>query len=321
MPEQQRAMMIHHGNKMTFCPRLWDEAYIDPKGDVYTCCHAKPAVLGNIYQTELHRIVCGKAANSFRERSLRGKLRCYARCTILDKEQVGHPPQTSDIEYGNMKRLKLMFGEQCNLNCVMCWQHGTGKTELDLSALMRHADLSPFEEIEVQGGEPLAIRSARAFFDYAAEKGKRISFLTNGTLIDDVWAAKISCHSSFVHVSLNAATAKTHEAVNRGSKWLSVLENIRRLRLAREANGASLVIIGHMTVVTKNIGEIAAFIRTYRQLGLDTISFGYDYKVPLYLWLHPAKAKRVRGEIRAALFDGGKAHIRNFHRLKLLRLV
>ena len=39
--------------KHTFCPRLWDEVFVDKNGDVYTCCHRKPRAWGNIYRNTL----------------------------------------------------------------------------------------------------------------------------------------------------------------------------------------------------------------------------------------------------------------------------
>jgi MoaA/NifB/PqqE/SkfB family radical SAM enzyme len=142
--------------------------------------------------------------------------------------------------------------------------------------------------------------------------------LTNGTLIDDKWAIKIAAHSSFIYFSINAATKETHEYINRGSKWELVLDNIRKVGEARKSLSSGLKIVGHMTIVPKNVAEVPLFIRGFRELGFDKINFGYDWKVPFYLKCHPLVARRIGFEVRREM---GRAQVpeevRSYH-LRLL---
>jgi len=200
----------------------------------------------------------------------------------------------------------------------MCRRGTDDKVSLGFDLLKRRIDLSPFESLEIQGGEPLFIRAAKEFFDYAVSLGKRPSFLTNGTLIDDKWAVKIAAHSSFIYFSINAATKETHEYINRGSKWELVLDNIRKVGEARKSLPSGLKIVGHMTIVPKNIAEVPLFIRRFKELGFDKINFGYDWKVPFYLKCHPLAARKIRFEVRQQLSSAGSPEtVRSYH-LKLL---
>ncbi len=304
-------------HKKTFCPRLWDEVFISKNGDVFSCCHKKPAALGNIHQTDLRDICNSRIIQGLRESSLSGRLGCYRKCSILRRDKALEA-KGCRIDYRGLRRLKLSFSDACNINCLMCRRRAFDNVSLEFGLLKKRIDLAHFESLEIQGGEPLFIRAAKEFFDYAVSLGKKPSFLTNGTLIDDKWAIKIAAHSSFIYFSINAATKETHEYINRGSKWELVLDNIRKVGEARKSLSSGLKIVGHMTIVPKNVAEVPLFIRGFRELGFDKINFGYDWKVPFYLKCHPLVARRIGFEVRREM---GRAQVpeevRSYH-LRLL---
>jgi len=186
---------------------------------------------------------------------------------------------------------------------------------------MENVDLGPFRSIEIQGGEPLAIPNARAFYEYLASRNKEPFFLTNGLLISDEWAEKIALNSSFIYISLNAATKKTHELVNRGSKWDVVLKNIQKLREARQAHKTGLKISGHMTIVMNNVREIPLFISDFRKFGLDMIDFGYDKNMPEHLRRYPFSKILLKREIYRAVRASKDHSSMDLMALRLLKLV
>ncbi len=305
----------------TYCPRLWDEAFIDEQGRVYTCCHCQPEVLGSIHHQTLRDISNNDTIQRLRRDSLEGRLACYGNCTLLDKSADVERKEHLDIDYGELKRLKLMFGEACNIECIMCWQDSRNTLALDFERMKENLDLEPFSSIEIQGGEPLFIPSAKTFFDYAAARGKKISFLTNGMMVSEEWAEKIARHSDFVYFSLNAATRETHELVNAGSRWERVLECIRRVREARERLGTELKIWGHMTIVRQNLEEVDLFIQRFPELGFDSIDFGIDAPVTRYLKIHFLRKRALRRRVRAALHNSAQRYSINDLRLRILGLV
>lgn len=308
-------------NNGTYCPRLWSEAFIDERGRVYACCHFKPEELGNICLDHLKVIYNNKKIKDLRRKSLEGRLSCYHTCSLLKKDFSLEKKKKIQIEYSEMKRLKIMFGEACNINCIMCPQDSRSSLILDFDTLKKNLDLEPFVSIEIQGGEPLFIPSAMAFFDYAASNNKKVSFLTNGLIITEEWAEKIARHSNFVYFSLNAATKTTHELVNSGSKWERVLEGIRMVREARDRLGANLKIWGHMTIVPENLEEIDLFIRRFSEFGFDCIDFGYDSSVPTYLRRHFVRKHLLRKRIQKALTASSLRPSIEDLRLQNLRLV
>ncbi len=316
-----RIRLMKLGKKETFCPRLWDEVYINGKGNVFSCCHEKPKIIGNIYKEKLKGICNNEIIQNLRQKSLNGRLECFDDCTLLKENEIVHLEKTLTINYNELARLKILFSEACNINCIMCWQDSRNKECLDYEKLVGNVDIAPFELIEIQGGEPLFIEAAKIFFDYAASKGKKVSFMTNGILIDEKWAKKIALHSSCLYFSLNAATKRTHEFINRGSKWEAVLKNIQKVRDAREKYCTDVKILGHMTIVRENLEEIPLFIKKFKQLGFDSIEFGYDESVPSYLRVHPFKKTTLRLKIREAIKHSEVRSTINVHRLKLLGFV
>jgi len=308
--------------KGTYCPFLWDSVFIDPQGNVYACCHKKPSVIGNINRETLRTIYNNATIQELRRKSLAGELECYDKCSLIDKEGGQGAPKRAAFDYSaDLRKLKIEFGELCNISCIMCWQDHKSKTVLDHKKLMENVDLGPFRSIEIQGGEPLAIPNARAFYEYLASRNKEPFFLTNGLLISDEWAEKIALNSSFIYISLNAATKKTHELVNRGSKWDVVLKNIQKLREARQAHKTGLKISGHMTIVMNNVREIPLFISDFRKFGLDMIDFGYDKNMPEHLRRYPFSKILLKREIYRAVRASKDHSSMDLMALRLLKLV
>ena len=286
----------------TYCPRLWEEIFIDQHGRVCACCSYDAEAFGNIYEAPLSGICNSGPAQALRKQSLRGSLACYARCHLLNKAAIQPPPPSKPLKvaYAGLKKLRLRFGELCNIKCVMCVQDHRRGLALDTEVLRKNLDLGPFQSVEMEGGEPLFIRAARDFFDYAASKGKKISFISNGTLINEEWAKKIARHSLFIYISINAATKETHELVNVNSKWETVLKNVRRLRKYRAAYRSGTVIKGHMTLVRENLKEVPLFMKNFKSLGFDRICFCHAESAVKYLPENVAEIIRLKNGIEAA---------------------
>lgn len=308
-------------NKNTYCYFLWKEAFINDNGNVYACCHQKPGILGNIYKNTLEEILHFTKIKKLRHLSIHRKLRCHRNCTLLGDRKYEDPPKEHEFKYETLTGLKILFGEGCNINCVMCWQNSNKKRELDPGILINNINLSSIEQIDLQGGEPLYLKSARKYFDHCISQNKQVSFLTNGTIMSEKWAEKIAQYSRAISISLNAATKLTHERINLGSSWDSVLENIQLLKKAKNRINSKLEIAGHMTIITSNLQEIPIFIDKYKEFGFDRIKFGFDLRVPIYLKLHPTFKKKLSDKITASLKQQPNNKAINIERLEYLGLV
>ncbi len=305
----------------TFCPKLWEEFFIVEDGTVFPCCE-RPKVVGNIYHHTLTEICNSDSYQQMRKDSLAGKLKCYKNCRLLKKEQIKPDfNKKPKADYSQMKKLRMLFSEKCNLNCVMCHQNSNAQQVLSMEVMKKNIDLSPFKSIDSQGGESLFIKEANQFFDYATTQGKKINLITNCTLINDLWAEKIARHSEFVHISLNASKKETHENINRGSNWNQVLKNIQRIKKAKKRLHSNVNIIGHMTILLRNMEEIPDFIKNYKKFGFDTINFGYTRSVQFYLKGNPLKRALLRKKVEKALEKINHPEDIDTLRLELLGLV
>jgi len=308
-----------------FCPQLWDGVYINRAGNVYPCCHQNPVCLGNIRESRLADLVNGGFALEARRRSLNGTLDCYPSCTLLDKASIRRSgDETPSVAYGRMRRLHVSFGEACNIRCAMCshpLRHARNPIVLDASIVIRNVEITPFEEIVLQGGEPLYVPACSEYMSYLESVGKRYTLLTNGLLIDDATAERLARHAKIVSISINGATKVTHERVNRGSDFERVLSSIETLRKARSRLGTDMMISGRMTLTPQNVHEIPQFLRTFRDLGIDRVNFGFVREtVPPFLAVKRELAAQLRREVSATLIESGgeDVDVLRLHQLGLL---
>ena len=123
----------------------------------------------------------------------------------------------------------------CNLSCSHCYAACAGEQKVlsTAQALAVIDDLAAFGApvLLFSGGEPFARRDIRTLAAYAKEKGLRVTFSTNGTLIDDAtadWLRDLGV--AYVGISIDGTEA-IHDAFRRrpGAYQLA-LDAIRRLR-------------------------------------------------------------------------------------------
>ncbi len=227
-------------------------------------------------------------------------------------------------DYDSMTYLHLNFGEKCNISCIMCKQRARYLKNpwiLDPDILTKNIDVTPFKDIIIQGGEPLVIPECIRYLDYLGSVGKKYTLLTNGLLIDNATADRLSRDAKTVCISLNAASREVHEFVNRGSSWQKIMDNIQRLIEARRRNGTDMEVWGRMTITTYSLHEIPKFLQEWENLGFDHINFGYDRDTVLtFLAAKPEFTARLQEDTTDSLMGKDLAKM-DIHRLKQLGLV
>jgi radical SAM protein with 4Fe4S-binding SPASM domain len=282
------------------CSWVHDTLCVDPHGDVFACCHLRPAAIGNINENTLADIYNGERIREFRQQEIDGTLACRKGCT-LRQQDVAYEDVTRDY-HKDIKMLQIEFSEKCNIACIMCTQDHHSRLELDETILVNNVEVPQSNpRILLYGGEPLVIQSAKRFFDHCAEHGAKVSFITNGTAISEAMAKKIALHCHAIVFSLNAATKAMHEIVNAGSKFDKVIRNINRVIAAKRSLKGKVVIGGHMTLVPQNLEELPLFIEQREAFGFEWINFGYDVSVPPLLAADPDRKRRLGTAVHAAL--------------------
>ncbi len=193
--------------------------------------------------------------------------------------------------------------DTCNLRCIMCEEHSPHSPLQDQRrAEGRSRRLMPFEVIErvvadavphglkeiipSTMGEPLLYDQFEDIIALCERYGVRLNLTTNGTfprLGASKWAERIVPVTSDVKISWNGATRATNEAIMLGSRWKTVLDNVRDFIAVRDAHAADggnrCRVTFQLTFLEANIGELADTVRLAIDLGVDRVK-GH------HLWVH-----------------------------------
>ncbi len=200
--------------------------------------------------------------------------------------------------------------DDCNLHCVMCEDHspysatqgdrrraGLPKRRMDIDLIRRVMEQAKGaglrEIIPSTMGEPLLYRRFDEILDLCAEHGVKLNLTTNGTFPKrgaGAWAERIVPVASDVKISWNGATKETHEGVMLGSRWETVLENVRTFVGVRDAHAARggnrCRVTFQLTFMETNARELPGIVELAAGLGVDRVK-GH------HLWVH---FNRMRGQ-------------------------
>ena len=159
----------------------------------------------------------------------------------------------------------------CNLACRHCYAAVSGRREHVLDTGESKAVLDDLAAFDVpvllfSGGEPFARPDIRQLAEYAKEKGLRVTFSTNGTLIDDSaadWLRDLGV--SYVGVSIDG-TEEEHDDFRRSAgAYRKSIDAIRRLR----ARGVKVGL--RVTLTRANAASVPALFALMRSEDIPRI--------------------------------------------------
>ena len=178
----------------------------------------------------------------------------------------------------SLTQLYLYLTEGCNLACRHCWLApkydalGIKYPVLDVDLMrkiFKEALPLGLQAVKLTGGEPLLHPEIESILDIIKEENLRLTIETNGLLCTKELAAKIARHEkAFVSVSMDGATAETHEWV-RGVKGSFVAACNAVGNLAEAGLRPQII----FSVMRHNVAEISEIIGLGEQLGAKSIKF------------------------------------------------
>jgi sulfatase maturation enzyme AslB (radical SAM superfamily) len=313
---------LFKGRRETYCPKLGNSTFIDQFGNVFTCCYSRPIAFGNLYQKSMDDIWQQSfRLKLFRWLSRHKGLYCALSCDLLSEEEKSTPPVSAPDE-SHPTVVRVLHGELCNIACTMCWQNHRDRHVISNDVLKERIDWSRVQDIELQGGEVLAMKQGKEFFVWLTqEMGKKADLITNGMLLNEEWARNLVLGANWVQVSVNAASKQIHEQVNCGSRFEKVIGNIERMAQLKQELHADMKLIYKFTMVPENVHEVADAIAVAAELGCDKIAFGFDAEtVPAYLAENPELKTDLRKAIQAEILTGRPLEVETI-RLERLGLV
>jgi radical SAM protein with 4Fe4S-binding SPASM domain len=178
------------------------------------------------------------------------------------------------------KELQLEITGACNLACRMCLVRYRPKVGRRTGAMCFHTfkelvDAVPLlERLTLQGlGEPLLAPDLFRMLEYAAERGIRAGFNTNGTLLTRPISERlVALGVDWLHVSLDGATAETYEGIRDGSDFARVNENVRNLvdvMQERRAVRPTLQLV--FVAMRRNLHELPHLVRLAAEWGIGRV--------------------------------------------------
>ncbi len=198
--------------------------------------------------------------------------------------------------------------DDCNLHCIMCEDHspysttqpdrlsaGLPRRRMDIDLIRRvlaDAVGTPLREIIPSTmGEPLLYREFDEILDLCAHYGVKLNLTTNGTFPRRgarAWAERIVPVTSDVKVSWNGSTKETQERVMQGTRWETVLENVRNFIAVRDEHAAGggnrCRVTFQLTFMEINYVELPDVVRLAAEMGVDRVK-GH------HLWVHFSQIK------------------------------
>lgn len=169
--------------------------------------------------------------------------------------------------------LTLVVTEQCNLDCVYCFEKNKSKRKMPLSvalaAVERHLDSSSdeFDEVQIDftGGEPLMnFPLIQQVVEHVHSRSwrKRHSFSigTNGTLVTEKVRQWADAHPCVMFAFSFDGVPEVHDQ-NRSNSYDQVVRNLDFIKRWPQANVK-------MTIVPGSLNSLAASVKHAHALGL-----------------------------------------------------
>ncbi|MFP3041954.1 radical SAM protein [Treponema primitia] len=172
------------------------------------------------------------------------------------------------------QRLVFEMTNACNLNCVMCGRNAKEFTaaHFDIGWLEKFDDVvADIEEVTLMGwGEPTMHPQFTEFLAWANKRGLRKYFCTNGMRLGKLLPTIFDEQVDVIAISIDAATGERNNAIRRGAKFDTIIENIKAIVTEKKRIGTPWPYMNFVTTLMKgNLHELPAIVKLAVDIGLD----------------------------------------------------
>ncbi len=196
---------------------------------------------------------------------------------------MGHLQIISEFKQAELslpEMLTISLTDACNLDCAHCWvEAGPCESAAQVSVEDVRQVLRDFVRlggsgVRLTGGEPLLHPDWLELLGFAAEIGlDKIILQTNGMLFSpaDLSALReLGLDNLQIQVSLDGATAESHDLVRGEGTFRQTLEGLKQL--VRYGLGSQLALF--MTEMRHNLHELPDLFALALELGVGSVSSG-----------------------------------------------
>lgn len=163
------------------------------------------------------------------------------------------------------KTLDVEITWNCNLNCVMCprrkghgQDHNLSGKELTVENMDTILQKIPsVNTVNIIGaGEPMVHQNFTKLLNLIYDKGKKIIFTTNGTLLSEENIRSLPSSVSSIYVSIDSPIPEQYEKIRLGADFNNIIRNLESLRDIRP----DIDLVIQTLILTENLSELPKMI-------------------------------------------------------------
>lgn len=226
-----------------------------------------------------------------------------------DCRQVNHTFRRiqADLETFPIREASLHVTSRCNLSCTWCARQETTRSgsEEDMTAEMLDrllAQCPTIQSVCIAGlGEPLLCSTLEELVATAKKRNLYVSLITNGVLLADYAKVLTAWGVDSLSVSLNSATAQSHQAITGSNTWDRVMAGLREAAEPFRFRDGKVRLAVSMVCDEAAAAEAAAFLDLAAKMDIRAVD---------YLTMLPSEGRKVSpiGDIRATVLTALEGH-------------
>lgn len=173
--------------------------------------------------------------------------------------------------------VEISLSSFCNHNCKFCaFDYLRKKGEFanfkNLKKAIKEMAKGGVKSVNFSGeGEPLLYPKIVEIIQYAKSQGIDVALTTNGSLLEKSLAEKILPSLTWLRVSLDAATPKTHFQIHRSKfpEFEKILKNLEAAVKIKRKKKLNCTLGGQMVLLPENFKEVVLLAKLLKKIGFD----------------------------------------------------
>lgn len=156
--------------------------------------------------------------------------------------------------------LIVSLTNKCNIRCIMC-EVWNDPWDISLKTVHDIKKILPYlQYVTWSGGEPFLSKYFKELFSHSKNiKGLEQTIVTNGLLIDDIWAKELADSNTKLIISIDGITKSIYEKIRIGSSFEKLQYTLQLLNKYAGPE-STLEIIMQMVVMEENYTELENII-------------------------------------------------------------
>lgn len=208
--------------------------------------------------------------------------------SFLDSHKINyHPKEIVNFFDGNLRApiyIEISPTGVCNHKCLFCHYNYLGhegrfKQGKILELVKEFASIGVKSLVFAGNGEPTLHTDTFEAIVLAKSLGIDVALSTNGALLKDKHFEVLAKNLTWIRFSFNAGSEENYAYVHQtdGKDFNKVIENIEKLKAAKERLGSKITIGSQCVLIPQNKDYILEHAKRLKKLGVDYFSVKHFY--------------------------------------------